>query len=33
MANVFDYLNWRGDLEFSQAPFCEVDNLILSLLS
>lgn len=33
MANVFDYLDWRGDLSFSAAPFCEVDNLILSLLS
>ena len=33
MANLFDYLDWRGDLPFSAAPFCEVDNLILSLLS
>ncbi len=33
MATVFDYLDWRGDLDFTQAPFCEVDNLILSFLS
>ena len=33
MANVFDYLDWRGDLSFSQSPFCEIDALILSLIS
>ena len=33
MANVLDYLDWRGDLPFPSAPFCEVDNLILSLLA
>ena len=33
MANVFDYLDWRGDLEFSQSPFGEIDSLILSLIS
>ena len=32
MANVMDYIDWRGDLEFSQVPLCEVDNLILSAL-
>ena len=32
MANMMDYINWRGDLEFSQVPLCEVDNLILSAL-
>lgn len=31
--NVFDYLSWRGDLTFLQAPFSEVDNLLISLLS
>lgn len=30
MANMMDYLDWRGDLTFSQTPFCDVDNLILS---
>lgn len=33
MANVFDYLYWRGDLTFAQAPFNEVDSLILCRLS
>ena len=33
MANVFDYLHWRGDLTFEQAPQNEVDLLIFSLLS
>ena len=33
MANILDYLDWRGDLTFAQAPFNEVDNLILAELS
>lgn len=33
MANLFDYLAWRGDLTFSQSPFHLVDNLILSCLA
>ena len=33
MPNINDYLDWRGDLPFAAAPFCEVDNLILSMLS
>ena len=33
MANVCDYLDWRGDLSFAASPFCEVDNLVLSMLS
>ena len=32
MTTVLDYLVWRGDLSFSQDPFNEVDNLILSEL-
>ena len=32
MANLMDYLDWRGDLTFEQAPFNEVDNLILAQL-
>ena len=32
MANMMDYIDWRGDLEFSQVPLCEVDNLIMSML-
>lgn len=33
MANLFDYLLWRGDLSFAQTPFCAVDGLILSALT
>lgn len=33
MANLLDYLDWRGDLTMVQAPFNEVDNLILAELS
>lgn len=33
MANIVDYLKWRGDITFKQSPFNEVDNLILSELS
>ena len=33
MANIFDYLNWRGDVPFPADPFNEVDNLILANLS
>lgn len=31
--NMFDYLNWRGDLTFEQSAFNEVDNLIISEMS
>ena len=30
MGTLQEYVEWRGDLTFSQAPFCEVDNLIFS---
>lgn len=33
MANIIDYLDWRGDLSFVSDSFNEVDNLILSNLS
>ena len=33
MPNVMDYLEWRGDLTFAEAPLCEVDNLLFCLLS
>ena len=33
MANILDYLDWRGDLSLTAAPFNEVDNLILAELS
>ena len=32
MADVFDYLSWRGDLSMLADPFNEVDNLVLSTL-
>ncbi|MGE4272745.1 MAG: DUF2974 domain-containing protein [Desulfitobacterium sp.] len=33
MQNVFDYLEWRGDLPFARDQFNEVDNLIISVLA
>ena len=33
MANVFDYLKWRGDLNLEKSSFNEIDNLILSRFS
>lgn len=33
MANLFDYLTWRGDLTFAQAPPNDVDALIFAALS
>lgn len=33
MANILDYLNWRGDLTFAESPLNEVDGLIFSYLS
>lgn len=33
MANIYDYLDWRGDVTFETDPFNEVDNLILSWLA
>ena len=32
MGNIYTYLKWRGDLDFSERPFGEVDNLVLSEL-
>lgn len=33
MADLFDYLHWRGDLTFAQAPLTEVDSVILCRFS
>ena len=33
MDTVFEYIKWRGDLSFDEAPFNEVDALIFSRLS
>ena len=30
MANILDYIHWRGDLTFEERSFNEVDNLIFS---
>lgn len=30
LANILDYLEWRGDVPFSADPFNEIDGLILS---
>jgi hypothetical protein len=30
---LFDYLSWRGDLSYEASPLCEVDSLILSILT
>ena len=32
MANILDYMAWRGDVPFSVSPFNEVDGLVLSEL-
>lgn len=33
MANMMDYLAWRGDLTVQQAPWCMVDSLIMASFS
>ena len=33
MANIFDYIRWRGDLTFTQDPLNGVDALVFSSLS
>lgn len=33
MANVIDYIKWRGDVSFSESPLNEIDALIFSELS
>jgi len=33
MANIFDYIKWRGDLSIRQDSFNEVDGIILSAFS
>ena len=30
MANMMDYLDWRGDLTFTASGFNEVDNLLFA---
>ncbi|MDD4690379.1 MAG: DUF2974 domain-containing protein [Eubacteriales bacterium] len=33
MANIFDYIKWRGDLSVEQCDFNEIDGLIMSAFS
>lgn len=33
MANIEDYLRWRGDISFADHPFNDVDNLVLSIMA
>ena len=33
MADIFDYITWRGDLEFTKSPLNPVDSIIFSQLS
>ena len=33
MANIIDYLNWRGDITFDERPINDVDNIILATFS
>lgn len=33
MYHYMDYLAWRGDLPVAQAPFCEVDYMVMSRLA
>ena len=33
LANILDYINWRGDIPFSSDPFNSVDGLILAQLA
>jgi hypothetical protein len=33
MADLFDYISWRGDLGFDKSPFNPVDNIVFSQLS
>jgi hypothetical protein len=33
MAGIFDYIAWRGDLDFRRSPFNPVDNIILTHIS
>ena len=32
MANITDYIDWRGDIRFAVSPFNEVDSYIISKL-
>lgn len=33
MANILDYISWRGDLSFLASPFNDIDALVLCQIS
>ena len=33
MANMVDYLAWRGDIPFDVSPWCPIDALLAATLS
>ena len=33
MGNLFDYVVWRGDLDFEKVPFGKIDALLLAQIS
>ncbi len=33
MANMIDYIDWRGDLSFAESEFNDIDNLILAQMT
>ena len=33
MANMLDYLAWRGDVPFETSPWNEIDGLLIATLS
>ncbi len=33
MSDMYEYLKWEGSHTFDESPFCEVDNVILSMIA
>ena len=33
MSTLAEYIRWYADLSFYEKPFCEVDNVVLSMLA
>ena len=33
MGNLFDYITWRGDLDFEKVPFGKIDALLFAQIS
>ena len=32
VADMYEYLKWRGDISFAEKRFCEIDSIILSMI-